>query len=319
MSRPLGGLGRGLEALIPKTEEENDNSFQILNIGDENKLDNEQVLSLDSDNASNADVYREIELLKIQANSQQPRKHFDIEGLEVLRASILEFGVLQPVVVRAVEPAGYFELVAGERRWRAAQLAGLLTIPAIVKVADDERTLVQALVENIHRQDLNAIEEASAFKQLLEDFGVTHSDLGEMLSKGRATITNSLRLLQLPLEAQKLIVSGELSAGHGRALLGTDDLLIRKNLTREAIKKAWSVRQLENEVKKLAKSADKIVDNFKKRTAVKNASFLEVERTLSEHFSTTVSVHDGGKKGKLEITFATLSDLERIYDIILPK
>jgi ParB family chromosome partitioning protein len=237
MSRPLGGLGRGLEALIPKTEEENDNPLLVVNMGDENELDNEKVSSLDSDKSSNVDVYREIELLKIQANSQQPRKHFDIEGLEVLRASILEFGVLQPVVVRAIEPAGYFELVAGERRWRAAQLAGLLTIPAIVKVADDERTLVQALVENIHRQDLNAIEEASAFKQLLEDFGVTHNELGEMLSKGRATITNSLRLLQLPLESQKLIVSGELSAGHGRALLGTDDLVVRKNLTRQAIKK----------------------------------------------------------------------------------
>ena len=188
-----------------------------------------------------------------------------------------------------------------------------------MKVADDETTLVQALVENIHRQDLNAIEEASAFKQLLEDFGVTHNDLGEMLSKGRATITNSLRLLQLPLESQKLIVSGELSAGHGRALLGTDDPLVRKSLTRQAIKKAWSVRQLENEVKKLTKPADKTVDNSKRQMTVKNASFLEVEEKLSEHFSTTVNVHYAGKKGKLEITFATLSDLERMYDIILPK
>lgn len=319
MSRPLGGLGRGLEALIPNTEEVSDNAIPLVNIGDENELANKEVSSWDSNSASNIDVYREIELLKIQANSQQPRKHFDVEGLEVLRASIVEFGVLQPVVVRAIEPAGYFELVAGERRWRAAQLAGLSTIPAIVKEADDERTLVQALVENIHRQDLNAIEEASAFKQLLEDFGVTHNDLGEMLSKGRATITNSLRLLQLPLESQKSIVSGELSAGHGRALLGIDDLLVRKNLTRQAIKKAWSVRQLENEVKKLAKSVDKNVDNSKKERAVKNASFLEVEGLLSEHFSTTVSVHHAQKKGKIEISFATLSDLERIYNIILPK
>ena len=318
MSRPLGGLGRGLEALIPKTEDFIDDSVPIVDIGDEKKIDNTEFSFGDSDTRYNSDVYREIELLKIQANSQQPRKYFDTEALEVLRASILEFGILQPVVVRAIEPAGYFELVAGERRWRAAQLAGLSTIPAIIKVADDETTRVQALVENIHRQDLNAIEEAAAFKQLLEDFGVTHNDLGEMLSKGRATITNSLRLLQLPLESQKLIVSGELSAGHGRALLGTDDLLVRKSLTRQAIKKAWSVRQLESEVKKLTKSADKTVDNSKDRTTVKNASFLEVEKKLSEHFSTTVSVHSAGKKGKVEISFATLSDLERIYDIIQP-
>jgi ParB family chromosome partitioning protein len=319
MSRPLGGLGRGLEALIPKTEDLTDNSVPLVDIPGENETDNKEFSLGDSATAFNSDVYKEIELLKIRANSQQPRKHFDTAALEVLRASILEFGILQPVVVRAIEPAGYFELVAGERRWRAAQLAGLSTIPAIVKVADDETTLVQALVENIHRQDLNAIEEASAFKQLLEDFGVTHNDLGEMLSKGRATITNSLRLLQLPLESQKLIVSGELSAGHGRALLGTDDPLVRKNLTRQAIKKAWSVRQLENEVKKLTKPADKTVDNSKRQMTVKNASFLEVEEKLSEHFSTTVSVHYAGKKGKLEITFATLSDLERMYDIILPK
>jgi ParB family chromosome partitioning protein len=319
MSRPLGGLGRGLEALIPKTEDLTDNSVPLVDIRGGKETDNEEVSFADTAAASNSNIYREIELLKIRANSQQPRKHFDNEALEVLRASIIEFGILQPVVVRAIEPAGYFELVAGERRWRAAQLAGLATIPAIVKVADDEATLVQALVENIHRQDLNAIEEASAFKQLLEDFGVTHNHLGEMLSKGRATITNSLRLLQLPLESQKLIVSGELSAGHGRALLGTDDPLVRKSLTRQAIKKAWSVRKLENEVKKLTKPADKTVDNSKEQTTVKTASFLEVEENLSEHFSTTVSVHHAGKKGKLEITFATLSDLERIYDIILPK
>jgi|TARA_B110000444_G_scaffold222598_1_gene224630 ParB family chromosome partitioning protein len=319
MSRPLGGLGRGLEALIPKTEDLTDNSVPLVDVRGGKEIDNEEFSFADTAAAFNSDVYKEIELLKIRANSQQPRKHFDNEALEVLRASIIEFGILQPVVVRAIEPAGYFELVAGERRWRAAQLAGLSTIPAIVKVADDEATLVQALVENIHRQDLNAIEEASAFKQLLEDFGVTHNHLGEMLSKGRATITNSLRLLQLPLESQKLIVSGELSAGHGRALLGTDDPLVRKSLTRQAIKKAWSVRKLENEVKKLTKPADKSVDNSKEQTTVKNASFLEVEENLSEHFSTTVSVHNAGKNGKLEITFATLSDLERIYDIILPK
>ena len=176
------------------------------------------------------DGYVEIPLEAIAVNQSQPRKVFEDDALRVLADSIRRFGVLQPVVVRPSDGDKPYELIAGERRWRASGLAGKLTVPAIVRNSDEESSLVEALVENLHRQDLNPLEEAAAFRQLLDDFGVTHSQLGERLGKGRATISNSIRLLELPADAQGAIAEGKITAGHARALLACSSSVQQTNL-----------------------------------------------------------------------------------------
>src|SRR5512137_1239339 len=211
------GLGRGLDALIPAE--------------------------------AAVQGFATIPLEAISANPQQPRQAMAPEGLQSLAASIREVGVLQPVVVRHGAEAGSFVLVAGERRWRAARLAGLKEIPAVVREGDDVSGLAEALVENLQREDLTALEEAAAYRQLLEDFGLTHEEVGARVGRSRPAITNTLRLLQLPPSIQGLLARGELSAGHGRALLGVDDAAYAEQLARRAAEEGWPVRRLEEAVR----------------------------------------------------------------------
>ena len=195
------GLGKGLGALIPPAPGESESA------------------------------YRQIPVSSIEPNPGQPRTTFDEEGLSSLTASVRELGVLQPVLVRQVE-IGSFQLIAGERRWRAAKRAGLQTIPAIVRTADDTAVLQQALVENLQREDLNALDEAAAYQQLIEDFQLTHDEVATRVGKSRAAVSNALRLFQLPPQVQKMLVDGLVSAGHARALLGTPDRAYQEALGR---------------------------------------------------------------------------------------
>jgi ParB family transcriptional regulator, chromosome partitioning protein len=283
------GLGRGLGALIPP----------------------------EASTTASTSALREVPVAAIRSNPQQPRKHFDEEGLAALAASVRELGVLQPVLVRELGDDGY-ELIAGERRWRAAKRAGLPTIPVVVKEADDLASLEQAVVENLHRQDLNPLEEAAAYQQLLEDFGMTHEQLAERVGKSRVTITNTLRLFQLPPGIQKLVSEGSMTAGHARALLGTPDRAFQEALARRVLAEGLSVRAVEEIVREradLEATAPSATEPRQGRSPkLRQAGMQELEDLLSEHLSTRVRVQEGrGGTGKVIIEFADLDDLERLY------
>jgi ParB family chromosome partitioning protein len=270
------GLGRGLGALIPN-EVVGDKSSALL----------------------------DIPVVAIRANPHQPRTAFDEEGMASLTASIREVGVLQPVLVRPAGEGAY-ELIAGERRWRAAKRAGLPTIAAIVRDSSDVHSVEQALVENLHRADLNPLEEAGAYQQLIEDFGLTHEQLSQRVGKGRVSITNTLRLFQLPPAVQKLVGDGQLSAGHARALLGTPDRAYQEALARKAVTEQLSVRAVEDAVRarnELGSSPDE--PRVPTPGKLRPPGILELEELLSTHLDT--------RRGRVVIDFATLDDLERIY------
>src|SRR6202046_2407109 len=215
------GLGKGLSALIPgEATGESDSLLRVVPIS------------------------------HIRPNAYQPRSHFDEESMGSLAASIREVGLLQPVLVRELEgEEDSYELIAGERRWRAARRAGLQTIPVLVQVADDVASLEQALVENLHRVDLNALEEAAAYQQLIDEFGLTHEQVATRMGKGRATVTNTLRLLQLPAGAQRALAEGTISAGHARALLGTPDRALQEQLVEQIVADGLTVRATEELVR----------------------------------------------------------------------
>jgi ParB family chromosome partitioning protein len=260
---------------------------------------------------------REVPVAAVRPNPQQPRKHFDEESLAALAASVRELGVLQPILVRETGD-GEYELIAGERRWRAAKRAGLPTIPVVVKDADDLASLEQAVVENLHRQDLNPLEEAAAYQQLLEDFGMTHEQLAERVGKSRVTITNTLRLFQLPPTIQKMVSDGAITAGHARALLGTPDRAFQEALARRIVGEGLSVRTIEEIVREradleaTAPSATTARDG--RSPKLRQAGMQELEDLLSEHLATRVRVQEQSSgKGKVVIEFADLDDLERLY------
>ncbi|HVM52369.1 MAG TPA: ParB/RepB/Spo0J family partition protein [Acidimicrobiales bacterium] len=285
------GLGRGLGALIPP----------------------------EASSSADTGALREVAVSSIQANPHQPRKHFDEESLASLAASVRELGVLQPVLVREL-PTGDFELIAGERRWRAAKRAGLPTIPVVVKDADNLASLEQAVVENLHRQDLNPLEEAAAYQQLLEDFGMTHEQLAERVGKSRVTITNTLRLFQLPPTIQKMVSEGAITAGHARALLGTPDRSFQEALARRIVGEGLSVRAVEDVVRERAEleatapSATGATARPGRGPKLRQAGMQELEDLLGEHLATRVQVQEGkGGGGKVVIAFADLDDLERLY------
>ena len=291
----LSGLGKGLGALIPT------------------EADGEMI---DSD----APVLVELPIDAIQPNPHQPRLHFDEESLAELAGSIKEIGVLQPVLVRPTGPEAY-QLIAGERRWRAARRAGLATIPAIVRPTDDVTSVEQALVENLHRQDLTALEEAAAFQQLIEDFHLTHEQVATRVGKSRSAVTNTLRLMQLPGSIQHLLADGRLSAGHARALLGTPDRDVQERLAQQAAVDGWSVRAVEDAVRSSVLRAgngvepvdDAEVRPQSKPPVLRPPGLLELEELLADHLDTRVSVSMAGKKGRVTVDFADLDDLERIY------
>lgn len=283
-----GGLGKGLGALIPQGE------------GDE------------VEGAS----LRELPVTAIHPNQYQPRTVFEDEALEQLTASVEAIGVLQPVLVRPV--GDRFELIAGERRWRAAQAAGLATIPAIVRETDDTTSLEQALVENLHRQDLTAIEEAAAYQQLVDDFAMTYEQVGQRVGKSKSAVANTIRLLQLPAHLQRQVNDRELSAGHARALLAVDDPAVQETLADTCVREGWSVRALEEAVRRAQRVAPAEKDPGKVLEASrKPASLLELERLLGDLLDTRVQVMMGGRqRGRIVIEFAGLEDLERLYRVI---
>lgn len=278
------GLGRGLGALIP-TEVSGEKGSALL----------------------------EVPVSAIRPNANQPRSNFDEESLAALTASVREVGILQPVLVRATGDEA-FELIAGERRWRAAKRAGLQVIPAIVRDVTDMHSVEAALVENLHRQDLNPLEEAGAYQQLIEDFGLTHEQLSVRVGKSRAAITNTLRLFQLPPSVQKLVGEGQLSSGHARALLGTPDRSFQEALARRAVAEQLSVRAVEDAVRERNElGAPAGSERAKKQSKLRPPGILELEELLSNHLDTRVNVNLGAKRGRVVIEFATLEDLERIY------
>ena len=286
------GLGKGLGALIP-TEVREDRTSALA----------------------------EIPIGSVRPNSFQPRKAFDEESLADLTASVRELGVLQPILVRPLGEEG-FELIAGERRWRAAKRAGLQTIPALIKEVTDAASLEQAVVENLHRQDLNPLEEAAAYQQLIEDFHLTHDELASRVGKSRAAISNTLRLFQLPPTIQRLVAESQLSAGHARALLGTPDRAFQESLAKRAVAESLSVRAVEeavrtrNELGAAVPSGAGTPEAVPQRKGLPQPGLVELEDLLSRHLDTRVKVEMGGKKGRMVIEFEGLEDLERLYTII---
>jgi len=285
VARP-SGLGKGLGALIPTAE--------LADVGSTDLQD--------------------IPVGQIEPNQHQPRTYFDEEALVSLTASVTAVGVLQPVLVRPTD-SGQFELIAGERRWRAAKRAGLQTIPALVRTVADADSLEQALVENLHREDLNALEEAAAYQQLMEDFGLTQEQVANRVGKSRSAITNTLRLFQLPPSVQKLVAERKLSAGHARALLGSPDRLFQETMARRAVSEELSVREIEELVRAHVEADQEPADESQARrtTPLRPAGLVELEELLSAHLDTRVSVSMGAKRGRVVVDFATVEDLERIY------
>ncbi len=294
MSTPRRGLGRGLEALIPASPAQAQSTGMQVVPGAQ---------------------FIEIELSKIVPNVRQPRSVFAEEELNELVTSIKEVGLLQPIVVRPIS-GGKYELVMGERRFRASKLAGQKTIAAIVRDTSDEDMLRDALLENLHRAQLNPLEEASAYQQLLDDFGITQEELADRIGRSRPQISNTLRLLKLAPAVQRKVAAGVLSAGHARALVSVSDPNLQESLATRVVAEGISVRALEEIV-----SLDPKVptDKPKKAKRISAPKVAELADTLSEHFDTTVKINLGQRKGKISIEFASLDDLERIIGLINPK
>ena len=283
-----GGLGRGLSALIPGAVEEGAGLLEI---------------PVDA----------------VVPNPRQPRTLFEDEALGSLALSIQEVGVLQPIVVR--KTAGGFELIAGERRLRAAKLAGLATIPAVVRDSDDAESLREALIENIHREDLNPIELAEAFRELLEELGLKQETLAERLGMSRSHIANTIRLLQLPVEAQQLVAEGKMQAGHGRALLSLADGEAQSTLALRIVAEDLSVREVEELVRNYlehpATQSERPASAATSERSSPEGALAEVEEILSEQLATRVSIQMSRKRGKIVIEFGSADDLERIVSEII--
>jgi len=291
MSARKGGLGRGLDALIPQSV-----------IPTEIKTSSGVV-------TANRD---EIELSSISPNPKQPRTNFDEDQLTELALSIKEVGLLQPPVVRSLGN-GKYQLIMGERRFRAAKLAGLKSIPVIIRQTGDDQLLREAIVENIHRSQLNPLEEAAAYQQLLNDFNYTHDELAVKLSKSRPVITNTMRLLNLPVSVQRRVAAGVISAGHARALLSLTDEKEIENLANRIVSEGLTVRAVEEIV---ASGGAKVKAGSVRSGKILAPKLKQISDDLADHLDTRVNVELGKKKGKIVIEFATIEDLERISKVI---
>ncbi len=310
MATRRSGLGKGLSALIP------------------NEVVGDRSSSL-----------REVPIGSIKPNPRQPRVNFDEETMASLAASIKELGVLQPVLVRQIGgiAADDFELIAGERRWRAARRAGLQSIPVLVLTSDETQSLEQALVENLHRQDLNVLEEAAAYQQLIEEFDYTHDQVAKRVGKSRTAVTNILRLLQLPSGVQRLLSEGQISPGHARALLGTPDRGYQETLAKAVVADGLTVRTIEDMVREHNGGGEAGAPSVVPESPILDAvpgdqpqvpspprrlpppGILELEELLSSHLNTRVKVDLTSKHGKVVVEFATLEDLERIYKLMVGR
>lgn len=270
------GLGRGLEALIPQRP---------------------------------IAGYAEIAVDTIGPNPNQPRSGFDQDSIDSLAASIVAVGLLQPIVVRP-EGEGYV-LVAGERRLRAVKQVGLASIAAVIRSESDDATnLTEALVENLQREDLNALEEAAAYKHLLEDFGITHDEIALQVGKSRSAVTNTLRLLQLPAPIQRMLIEGDLSQGHARALLGSDDEAYAVHIAQRSVAEGWTVRRVEEAIRLRASQGQ---TNSVRSKKIRPAAIIELEEKLQDRLGTKVRIDYRGRGGKITIKYTSPEDLERIY------
>jgi ParB family chromosome partitioning protein len=285
-----GGLGKGLGALIPS-----------------------DVAPSSAAGLATRPGIEEVPINQIDPNPYQPRNRFDEESLAGLTASIRELGVLQPILVRQVGDDRY-AIIAGERRWRAAKRAGLQFIPVIVRQVNDELTLQHALVENLHRDDLNPLEEAAAYQQLVEDFELTQEEVAHKVGKSRSAVAN-----QLPPQVQRLVAEGRVSAGHAKALLGTPDRAFQESLARRVATDGLSVRETEEAVRQrngLSGAPSGSSGSSTGRTKLRPPGLLELEELLAEQLDTRVSINVGPKRGRVVIEFADLEDLERIYRVM---
>jgi ParB family transcriptional regulator, chromosome partitioning protein len=272
------GLGRGLDALIPQDHP--------------------------------VSGFAEIPVEDIDPNPKQPRSEFDAEGIDSLAGSIKSVGLLQPIVVR--KQGERYVLVAGERRLRASKQAGLEAIPAVIRdQTDDSTNLTEALVENLQREDLSVLEEAAAFQQLLEVFGMTHDEVAKQVGRSRSAVTNSVRLLQLPAPIQAMLANGSLTAGHARALLGSDDEAYAIHIAERAVAEGWTVRRVEEAIRlRSTQTTGKPSGRVKE---IRPAAIIELEDKLQEKLGTAVKIDYKGKGGRITIKYASADDLERIY------
>jgi ParB family chromosome partitioning protein len=278
----VGGLGRGLDALIPTATAERGG-------------------------------LRTVPLSAIQPNPRQPREAFDQQSLAELAQSLQTVGLLQPIVVRE-EPEGRYQIIAGERRYRAAQLAGFDEIKAVIRHTGQDQVLTEALVENIHRVDLNALEEAAAYQQLLDDFGFTHEQLAARLGKSRSTITNTLRLLSLEPDLQRQLASGALSPGHARALLAIEQSELRRQAAERIVDEGLSVRAAEQLVRRLLAEARRQAPMD--ASPAKRAAYPDLERRLSDVFATKVRITGSARRGQVVIDFSGRDDLQRLLGVL---
>lgn len=280
MSRP-GGLGRGLEALIPTA-------------------------------TADRGGLRTIPLEAIEPNPRQPRDAFDQQSLAELAQSLQTVGLLQPIVVRESANDRY-QIIAGERRYRAAQLAGYREIRAVIRHTDDDQVLTEALVENLHRVDLNALEEAAAYQQLLDDFGFTHEQLAARIGKSRSTITNTLRLLSLGSELQRQVATGALSPGHARALLAVDDTDLQRQVAERVVSEGLSVRAAEDLVRRLLRQAKQ---EPVERPQPERGGYVGLQQRLSDMFATKVRITGSANRGQVVIDFSGREDLQRLLGVL---
>jgi len=349
MAEKRRGLGRGLGALIPTGSERDARPVDVFfpgppegsaavastdGVADSTFADRTQGAPAASRLPSRADEpegpelvpvpgarFAEIPLEEIRPNPRQPRTVFDEEAHAELVASVREIGVLQPVVVRPLEAAdggARYELIMGERRWRASQQAGLDTIPAIVRETNDDDLLRDALLENLHRSDLNPLEEAAAYQQLLDDFSCTHDELAQRIHRSRPQITNTLRLLRLPPQVQRRVAAGVLSAGHARALLGLPDSSAMERLAQRIVAEGLSVRATEEIVALGGEPEAPQPARRAPRPGDRIAALDDLASRLSDRLDTRVKVALGKTKGRLTVEFASVQDLNRILDVIAP-
>ncbi|MFC7528999.1 ParB/RepB/Spo0J family partition protein [Actinoplanes sp. GCM10030250] len=349
-NRPRGGLGRGLGALIPTAPvaepavgveavpEQVSVPASVSSSSPSSSSSSSASSSVASSSASSASVeapaavaapvvaenelapvpgarFAELPVSAIEPNAKQPRHVFDEEALEELKTSIQEVGFLQPIVVRDVGD-GRYELVMGERRWRAAQAVGKESIPAIIRSTPDDAMLRDALLENIHRANLNPLEEAAAYQQLLEEFGATHEELARRIGRSRPQISNTIRLMNLPAQVQRRVAAGVLSAGHARALLGLDDNEAQEQLADRIVREGLSVRSTEELVTMAISDGTPKKTSPARRAKVHAPALNDLADRLSDRFDTRVKVDIGRNKGKITIEFATVDDLERIVGMI---
>ncbi|HEX4059680.1 MAG TPA: ParB/RepB/Spo0J family partition protein [Streptosporangiaceae bacterium] len=325
MPQQKRGLGKGLGALIPPAAAPSRDPRHVGGQGQAGRQPSVDGVATSSAVPGGPDqpgavpgaYFEEIAIAAVTPNPRQPRQTFDEEALEELAASIREVGLLQPVVVRPVMP-GHYELIMGERRWRASQRAGLDRIPAIVRDTPDDDLLRDALIENLHREQLNALEEAAAYQQLLDDFGATHEELAGKVGRSRPHISNTLRLLNLPPGVQKRVAAEVLSAGHARALLALENPDAQEHLAHRIVAEGLSVRAVEEIVAIGDGAAAPKAPREARAKPPAPPQLREMTDRLCDRLDTQVKVELGRRKGKIVVEFATVDDLERIVKLITP-